>query len=79
MKEKTAYKKGMAIIDSCLTLHHIFVAYNYIYNFRLMFGIFDKRGNPKKNYKQLIDFYLEKRRIIEGEKEWKIIGEQIQP
>jgi len=79
MKEKTAYNKGIAIINSCITLHHIFVAFNYIHNFRLMFGMYDKKGNPKRNYKELIDSYWEKRHIIEGEKEWKIIGQEIQP
>lgn len=79
MKEKIAYKKGMAIIDSCTTLHHIFAAFNYIHNWRLMFGMYNKNGDPKTIYKKMIDFYWVKRRIIEEEKEWKIIGEQIQP
>ena len=38
MNEKKAYFKGWKIIQSCLTDYHIRVAYNYVHNFKLMFG-----------------------------------------
>jgi len=38
MKEKTAYNKGVKIIRSCQTGAHIIGAFNYIHNYRVMFG-----------------------------------------
>ncbi len=37
-KEEIAYKKGWQIIRSCQTGAHIICAYNYLHNYRVMFG-----------------------------------------
>ena len=34
---KKAYKKAIAVIDSCLTPGHTMAAYNYIWNFNKLF------------------------------------------
>jgi len=35
---KKAYKKGIDVIISCKTESHIISTYNYIHNFRVLFG-----------------------------------------
>jgi len=35
---KKAYKKSIKVIRSCETESHIISAYNYIHNFRILFG-----------------------------------------
>ena len=58
--EAKAYKKGLRVISTCETTKHITGAYNYIHNFRLMFG--------KTDYWKELYRYCGQRRDWIGEK-----------
>ena len=57
--EKQAFKKGIKVISSCKNSQHIHVAYNYIHNYRLMFG-------KTKMWKDLYNYCGRKREVLDG-------------
>ena len=57
--EKQAFKKGIKVISSCKNSQHIHVAYNYIHNYRLMFG-------KTKMWKDLYGYCSKRREILNG-------------
>jgi len=50
---KKAYKKAIEVIRSCKTNAHIIATYNYIHNFRVLFG-------TKNGCKKLTENLMEK-------------------
>ena len=59
MKENIAYNKGLKVISSCKNSIQVFVAYNYIHNYRLMFG-------KTSMWKELYNYCGRKREILNG-------------
>jgi len=50
---KKAYKKAIEVVSSCETAAQIIGAYNYIHNFRILFG-------SEPNCKELTETLMEK-------------------
>jgi len=59
--EAKAYNKGLKVISSCKNSPQIHVAYNYIHNYRIMFG-------KTKFWKDLYNYCSRKREILDGSK-----------
>ena len=57
--EEKAYNKGLKVISSCKDSTHVHVAYNYIHNYRLMFG-------KTRFWKDLYNYCGRKREILDG-------------
>jgi len=58
---KKAYKKALEVIKSCKTDAHIITAYNYIHNFRVLFGSED---NCKGLSERLMEQCAMKRKLV---------------
>ena len=57
--EINAYNKGLKIISSCINSTHIHIAYNYIHNYRLLFG-------KTRMWKDLYGYCSKRREIVNG-------------
>ena len=55
--EIKAFNKGLKVISSCKTTSHIMGAYNYVHNYRNLFG-------KKKLWKELYNFCGRKRNML---------------
>jgi len=60
---KKAYKKSIDVIVSCTIDSHIIAAYNYIHNFRVLFG--GKMGCSKLT-KNLMEKCALQRKLVEN-------------
>ena len=56
--EKIAFNKGWKIISSCTDIIQINVAFNYVNNYREMFGATER-------YRYLYGFCVKRRKILE--------------
>tara|TARA_A100001515_G_scaffold139730_2_gene134661 strand:+ start:2204 stop:2398 length:195 start_codon:yes stop_codon:yes gene_type:complete len=60
---KKAYIKALKVIRSCNNSSHIMGAYNFIYNFRILFG---KLTGCNELTKKLMEKCALQRKIVEG-------------
>jgi hypothetical protein len=58
MKQKNAHIKGLEIIRSCIEPLHFRAAYNYIHNFKVMFG-------ASELWKDLYEYCSKRRKYYE--------------